>query len=91
MQHKKVLDTQSEETAILGNFCDQTVLRARHRFFAALRFAFGRPRFFGAGGVFRSARTASSKLPVIGGTVVSACLRFATRFAQRIGAQILFG
>jgi len=33
-------------------------------------FAFGRPRFFGAGGVFSIARTALSKLPEVGGTVV---------------------
>ena len=38
-------------------------------FFAPL--ALGRPRFLGGGGVVRSAFTASSKLPVIGGTVVS--------------------
>jgi hypothetical protein len=43
-----------------------------------VRFFLGRPRFFGGGGVFKSARTASSKLPVIGGIVVVERLRFAT-------------
>ncbi len=41
-------------------------------------FAFGLPRFFGAGGVLSIARTASLKLPVMGETVVSALTRFGT-------------
>ena len=43
---------------------------------AALLLAFGRPRFFGAGGVLSIARTASSKLPLMGGTIVSPVWRF---------------
>ena len=49
-------------------------------FLAVLRFfAFGLPRFFGAGGVLSIARTASSKLPAMGGTVVSALRFFAIK------------
>jgi hypothetical protein len=54
--------------------CDD-ILRRTHRFFAAFFFAFGRPRFFGAGGVLSIARTASSNVPVMRGTVVSSRLR----------------
>ena len=53
------------------------VIPIRHLFFAAFFFAFGLPRFFGAGGVRSIARTASSKVPLMGGIVVSAFWRVA--------------
>jgi hypothetical protein len=55
-------------------FC--VVILVHQRLFVAFFFAVGLPRFLGGGGVCSSAFTASSKVPVIGGIVVSACLRF---------------